>query len=195
MIWHGMAVQTVQDHFLGISVKTLKIIWPQPSHPYPLDAKTLSASWGLIIASIYRNIWERDSVLTWPLILWNNNTLQDRCCYLPLKTNKEKLRELKILGQDHTVGKCWSLGLNLDLWGFKSHTKLPPQLILIVLHSLNTIRDRNSLPNMTPRGRILAIGLTFPFCIFSPVKTHKTDLLTLPPDRSPYSHIPPVSFL
>lgn len=80
MSWHDndeawMAVQTVQGHirslvhFLGILDKILKIIWFPPSHPHSPDAKTLFVSWGLIIATIYKDRLEPDSFLTWSLIL------------------------------------------------------------------------------------------------------------------------------
>ena len=41
------------------------------------------------------------------------------------------------------------------------------------------------------KGTILDIDLNFPFCIFSSLKRHKTDLLTLPQDRSSYDPILP----
>lgn len=92
MIWHGIAVQTVQDHvrnsihFLGIMDKTFKITWSPASHMHP---KILLASWGLIITSIYRyhlGIRKFSYIITSPLK--HTHTLQDVYCYLPSNTRK-----------------------------------------------------------------------------------------------------------
>lgn len=66
----------------------------------------------------------------------------------------------------------------------------------IILLSLHAIRDGNSFLKTIPgvlQGGEFWNWPNFPFCAFSPLKIRKTALLALPPNKSSYDHILPVS--